>query len=400
MSIPSGSPIRARNAASARSRSSDTAPPAYGPGANRPSTSCASVTRRLLAAAPVGGRPWNRTRPARPREQQSGCVGARDGAAAGPDGMDVHRGGHQIVAADLEPVGDRDPPARAQHDVARGAADLHGDEIVESGRGGEVVERAHSARRSRQHEVHGAVGHLPDRDRPSVRLQHEEVRPETQCTQALVEGVQVAHHLRADAGVDHGGGAPFVLADDRHHRMRERHPFEAAPLAQHLGAAALVGAVLEAVQQADRDRFHRLGAEGVDRGVEIGLVEGLDLGASRVEAPADRQAQIARDQHRRVGWAMVEGVGAKAPPCFQEVAKAAGDQHAHPSPAALQHRVGGHGGAVQKQRAVRKQAFDARPERSRGVLQDVEHPAARVRRHRGRLEDVETTAGVHQHHGR
>ena len=41
---PSGSPTRVRSAALARSRSSETAPPAYGPGASRPSTSCASVT--------------------------------------------------------------------------------------------------------------------------------------------------------------------------------------------------------------------------------------------------------------------------------------------------------------------------------------------------------------------
>ena len=210
--------------------------------------------------------------------------------------------------------------------------------------------------------------------------------------------MQVAHHLRADAGVDHGGGAALVLADDRHHLVRERHPLEAAPLAQHLGAPALVGAVLEAVQEADRDRFHRLGPEDVDRGVEIGLVERLDLRAVRVEASADGQAQVARHQHRRVGRAMVEGVGAKAAARLQEVAEAACHEHPYPGAAALQHGVGCHGGAVQEQRAVRQKVFDASPERPGGVLQDIEHSAARVRRHRGRLEDVEAAPGVHQHH--
>ena len=60
-----------------------------------------------------------------------------------------------------------------------------------------------------------------------------------------------------------------------------------------------MGAVLEAVEQAHRDRFHPFGAEGVDRGVEASLVERLDLRAPRVHAPADRQAQVARHQHRR-----------------------------------------------------------------------------------------------------
>ena len=153
-------------------------------------------------------------------------------------------------------------------------------------------------------------------------------------------------------------------------------PLEVAPLAQHFGAPSLVGAVLEAVEQADRDRFHRLGTEDVDRSVEIGLVERLDLGAPRVHAPADRQAQIARDQHRRVGRTMVEGIGAQAPAGFEEVAKAAGDEHPHPSPAAFQHGVGGDGGAVQEHRAVREQALDIRSEPTGGVLQYVEHPAA------------------------
>ena len=95
---------------------------------------------------------------------------------------------------------------------------------------------------------------------------------------------------------------------------------------------------------------------------------------------------------------MVEGVGAKAAACLQEVPEAAGDQHPHPRPAALQHGVGGDGGAVQEQRAARQQAPDIHPERTRGVLQHVQHPAARVRRHRRRLEYVEPSGRVHEHH--
>ena len=168
--IPSGSPTRARSAASARSRSSDTTPPAYGPGASRPSTSCASVTVGSSPPRPYAAGPGTAPAPRGPANSSPRSIGARDGAAAGPDGVDVHRSRHEIVAADHEPVGDRDPPARAQHDVARRAADLHRDEVVESGRGSEVVERAHPARRSRQHEVHRAVGYLTDRDRPSVSI--------------------------------------------------------------------------------------------------------------------------------------------------------------------------------------------------------------------------------------
>ena len=372
--------------------------------------------RRLLAAAAVGGGSGNRARPARPGEQQPRRVRAGDGAAAGPDGVDVHRRRHEVVAADLQPVGDRDPPARAQHHVAGRAADLHRDQIVDPGGGSEVVEGAHPARRPGQHQVHRTHRHLANRDRPPVRLQHQQLRPEAQRAQPLVEGVQVAHHLRADAGVDHGGGAALVLADDRHHLMGERHPLEAcprilesgacprmtgsgtAPPAQHLGAAALVGAVLEAVQQADRDRLHPLGAERLDRGVEIGLVQRLDLHAPRIHAPADRQAQVARHQHRRIRGAVVEGVRPEAAPRFEEVPEAAGDEHPDPRPAALQHGVGGDGGAVQEQRAVREQMLDARRERARGVLHHVEHAAAGIGGHRRHLEDVEAPGAVHQHH--
>ena len=95
---------------------------------------------------------------------------------------------------------------------------------------------------------------------------------------------------------------------------------------------------------------------------------------------------------------MVEGVGAKAAARLEEVTKAAGDEHTHPRSAALQHGVGGDGGAMQEQHTLRQQILDAHPERSRSVLQDVEHAAARIRRHRRRLEDVESAAAVHQHH--
>ena len=128
------------------------------------------------------------------------------------------------------------------------------------------------------------------------------------------------------------------------------------------------------------------------------VVERFHLRAPSVQAPAHRQAQVAWHQHRGVGRAVVEGIGAKAAARLQKVPKAPGDEHPDPGSAALQHRIGGDGGAVQEQRAVRQQALDVRLERSGGVLQHVEDPAARIRRHRRRLEDVEPVAGVHQHH--
>ena len=95
---------------------------------------------------------------------------------------------------------------------------------------------------------------------------------------------------------------------------------------------------------------------------------------------------------------MVEGVRPEAAPRLEEVAEAAGDEHAHPRPAALQHGVGGDGGAVQEQRAVREQMLDARRERASGLLHHVEHAAARIGGHRRHLEDVEAPGAVHQHH--
>ena len=95
---------------------------------------------------------------------------------------------------------------------------------------------------------------------------------------------------------------------------------------------------------------------------------------------------------------MVEGVRAKAAARLEEVAESAVDEHPHPRAVALQHRVGGDGGAVQEQRAVREQTLDLRSEPTGGEFQYVEHPAAGILRHRRGLEDVEPATGVHQHH--
>src|SRR4051812_36381967 len=62
-------------------------------------------------------------------EHASG-IDAGDGSAAGSNRVDVDRRDRDVIASDHEVVFHGDLASRHQHDVARGAADLHRDEIA------------------------------------------------------------------------------------------------------------------------------------------------------------------------------------------------------------------------------------------------------------------------------
>ena len=133
-------------------------------------------------------------------------------------------------------------------------------------------------------------------------LQDEQVRAEAQRAQTLVESLQVAHHLRTDVRVDHGGGAALVLADDRHHLVGERHPLEAAAFARSTSAQrrswSPFSKLCSRQTAIDSTSF---GAECLDGGVDCPPCRAVPTSVPpSVQAPAHRQAQVAWHQHRGV----------------------------------------------------------------------------------------------------
>ena len=349
------------------------------------------------SAEPVGGRPRPRARALRSRIHHAGGVYPRDGAAAGADGVNVDRGGDEVVVGDRERVGDRDAPLAHQHDVATRPADLHADEVALAEPLREVLDRADAGRRARQQEVHRLLDELVERGRAAVALQHQEPGFQPERRQPVGERGEVVGDARHDIGVDRDGRDPLVLAHDRHDIGRDRDPAAEPGPAHDFRDRVLVRRVLEAVDQADRDRVHPFFAEGLDGGAHVVERDRLDLAAVGADPPAHRQAEIARHQHGRVGGAVVPRVLAQAAPRLEAVAEPSRRQQPDPPALALQQRVGRHGRAVQEERAVAEERGEREPERRARLLQRRDRPRARILRHRRHLEHRRPSARVGDH---
>ena len=122
------------------------------------------------------------------------------------------------------------------------------------------------------------------------------------------------------------------------------------------------------------------------------------LAAVGADAPAHRQAQVARHQHRGKRRAMVPLVLADAAADFERIAKALGRQHADLGALLLEDGVGGDGRAVHEQRAVAQQRGERQVELLGGQPQHAQNAFAGIGRHRRRLEDAHGAGRVAQHH--
>ena len=219
---------------------------------------------RRLAAEAITRRTGAGAGPLGSDEQHAARVDPGDGAAAGAQRMDLDRGHGQVIATDDESVGDVDGAAAHQGDVAAGAADVHGDEVVAAGGAAEQVHGADPRRRPRQHQVDRRIGDIVDRHHAAVAL-HQQHRPlEALPLQALVEGAQVGDHLGRQVGVDDSRRGPFVLAHDGDDVGRHRYPIAVPGAADGLGRGDFVGGLHEAVDQAYGDRVDAALAEGLD----------------------------------------------------------------------------------------------------------------------------------------
>ena len=160
--------------------------------------------------------------------------------------------------------------------------------------------------------------------------------------QARLDALQVAGHGGPDAGVDHRGAGPEVLAEVGGHLAGEGDGLGAEALPQDLAGALLVGGIGVGVEEADGDRFHALGLELRGRLAEGGLVEGADHLAGRVEALRHPEAAVARHQGRRLLEVDIVEGGPDLALDLQQVAEALGGDEPGGREAALDDGVGGH----------------------------------------------------------
>jgi hypothetical protein len=149
--------------------------------------------------------------------------------------------------------------------------------------------------------------------------------------------------------VQHGGAGALVFAyfraDVRRNADRQTGEFSLDAVAQLL----LVRRVGVGVQQGDGDGLGVMPADRVQRRQDGGsLQRGFDA-AIGADALHNAQTAVARDQRRLVMRLQAVDVAPGVAPDLEHVAEAlGGDQHAARQ-LALQHRVGGDGGAVQQE---------------------------------------------------
>jgi hypothetical protein len=199
------------------------------------------------------------------------------------------------------------------------------------------------------------------------------------------QAVEVAAHGRADIGVHGGGAEALELLDLRQHLGREGDVDAGQGGAERGGGFALVPAVAPGVEEADRDRLHRLLAQHVDGALQRAGVERRQHRSVRAQPLAHRQAQAARHQGRRRGHPQVVALGLQPFAHLHHVAVAFRGERGDARAAAFEQGIRGDGGAVDDPRRAPEQPGEREAERGGQVLQAGQHALALVVRRAGGL---------------
>ena len=112
----------------------------------------------------------------------------RDGAAAGPDGADVDRGGADLQVADRGLPADAGGEVLHQRDVGRRAAHVEGEEVAEPGLLGRPRGTRHAARGAGEQQVDGVVGGRARRGQAAVAAEDRERAVDARVPQLAARG--------------------------------------------------------------------------------------------------------------------------------------------------------------------------------------------------------------------
>ena len=238
---------------------------------------------------------------------------------------------------------------------------------------------------------------MVNRGSTAIGLHQQDRVAQTGGRQVVVQRLQVRHDLRRERRVDHRRGGPLVLAHQRRHGCRRGHPVAAPLLAHRLGRGLLVCVVDEGVHEGDSHGLHAVAVESVEDVAEAVQVERSVLGAVGVDAARHRGPQIAGHQHGGVGSPVIPLVLAQPAADLERVTEAIGADQADGGAGSLQHRVGGHRGAVHEQRAVGQHLIERQARFDRDACQCGMHTTARVGRYRRHFRHPGVAVVIGQH---
>ncbi len=341
---------------------------------------------RLGSPAPVAGRSRIGARRLGADPEAAAGVDPRDRAAAGAERRHVEHRHANLVAGDVRLGPHQHTAAIDQGDIARGAADVDGDEVVETGLlpGRQTADGAGCG--SRQEQPHRPLARDGAAGEAAARLHDLQRRGHTRLGEIALHVGEIAADDRLHVGIEGGDDGALVLAKDRIDLAgeRDRH-------ARHGGLdggadAQLVHGIEEREEQRHRHGLDTLGLELVDGGGERRLVERHQHFAGGADALTYLDPPSARRQPARRLRLEIEVVHLPPdlPADLENVAEALGGDEADTRALAFQHGIGRDGGAVREagDRARRHaQAAGDLVERS-------DHRAAGLGANRRHLEDV------------
>ena len=133
--------------------------------------------------------------------------------------------------------------------------DVGCDDVVRADQPAERGSTEHAARRARAQERHGAPLAGLGAAHTAEGLHDDGIAGEAAVGEAFLQLRDVGVGGAAEVAVEHGGGAPLVLLDDRRHLVGDRHEKLGVARPDELGDGPLVGGIEEAPQEADGNRL-------------------------------------------------------------------------------------------------------------------------------------------------
>ena len=343
--------------------------------------------RQPRPAAAVAGRSRIGPGAVGPDAEQPVLVAPDDAAAAGADRADRDLG-HQIgVFVDHRLLVEHRFSALDHRDVEGGAAHIGAEDVglavsrAEKPRAEDAADRAGIEHQQR------AAAHVLHRRQPAHRMGEQERRPVALGAEKRGQALQIVDHPGPDIGVHHRRHRALVLAQHRRELGRDGDVDFGMVARDAVAHPALVVAVEERPQEADRDRARAVGDQRVDRPCRLVVVHRDDHVAGAVEALGDAPDHPAVDDRRLrlVEMRLVDHLAlGLAGDLLHHLADGdrvlmplGGDQPGGDA-LALDHRVGRDGAAVDQMTAVGEQPGRVGPQRLRGDADGIEHALGRI----------------------
>ena len=180
----------------------------------------------------------------------------------------------------------------------------------------------------------------------AVGLHDEERSADADLPQSLPQRVEVAADHRHHVGIDHRRRGPLVLPDLGQDLRADRQRQAGRPPPDDGRDLLLVNRVGVGVDEADGQSLDGLLKQPVKCPLDVGRVQRGEDVAAGADPLVHLQAQITRDQGRRLFPGQVVEPWHTDPSDLEDVAEPLGRDQPGPGPSELQDRVGGHGGAV------------------------------------------------------